>query len=393
MWRQQKFDIIVVGGGPAGTTAARYAAQEGLSVLLLEKDRDIGVPVRCGEAVTDEGLRIFHEPQERWIKSTIKRLRLIPPSEKAIDLNLQQIGYILDRRVFDYDLGEYASQAGAQIVTKAYVTGLIIKNDFVSGVTGIFMGQPFNIESKLVIAADGVESRVGRWAGLKTNIKMKDMESAYQKTITGIEVDENRFDIYVSRKWAPGGYLWIFPKGPNIANVGLGVSGEYSKEKSAIRYLDEFLDSHFPNYSVVAQAAGGVPCARTLKTIVSNGLMLTGDAARMVNPMTGGGIVSGMRGGLLAAQTAVKAINNGDVSAKSLKPFQKEWHKVGGKNHDRFYRIKETIYKLSDEDIDSIADAVSEIPEGERTITKVFSKAVFKKPSLVVDVVRVFAGV
>jgi len=393
MWRQQKFDVIVVGGGPAGTTAARYAAQEGLSVLLLEKDRDIGVPVRCGEAVTDEGLRIFHEPQERWIKSTIKRLRLIPPSEKAIDLNLQQIGYILDRRVFDYDLGEYASQAGAQIVTKAYVTGLIIKNDFVSGVTGIFMGQPFNIESKLVIAADGVESRVGRWAGLKTNIKMKDMESAYQKTITGIEVDENRFDIYVSRKWAPGGYLWIFPKGPNIANVGLGVSGEYSKEKSAIRYLDEFLDSHFPNYSVVAQAAGGVPCARTLKTIVSNGLMLTGDAARMVNPMTGGGIVSGMRGGLLAAQTAVKAINNGDVSAKSLKPFQKEWHKVGGKNHDRFYRIKETIYKLSDEDIDSIADAVSEIPEGERTITKVFSKAVFKKPSLVVDVVRVFAGV
>ena len=393
MWRQQKFDIIVVGGGPAGTTAARYAAQEGLSVLLLEKDRDIGVPVRCGEAVTDEGLRIFHEPQERWIKSTIKRLRLIPPSEKAIDLNLQQIGYILDRRVFDYDLGEYASQAGAQIVTKAYVTGLIIKNDFVSGVTGIFMGQPFNVESKLVIAADGVESRVGRWAGLKTNIKMKDMESAYQKTISGIEVDENRFDIYVSRKWAPGGYLWIFPKGPNIANVGLGVSGEYSKEKSAIRYLDEFLDSHFPNYSVVAQAAGGVPCARTLKTIVSNGLMLTGDAARMVNPMTGGGIVSGMRGGLLAAQTAVKAINNGDVSAKSLKPFQKEWHKVGGKNHDRFYRIKETIYKLSDEDIDSIADAVSEIPEGERTITKVFSKAVFKKPSLVVDVVRVFAGV
>ena len=392
MWRQQKFDIIVVGGGPAGTTAARYAAQEGLSVLLLEKDRDIGVPVRCGEAVTDEGLRIFHEPQERWIKSTIKRLRLIPPSEKAIDLNLQQIGYILDRRVFDYDLGEYASQAGAQIVTKAYVTGLIIKNDFVSGVTGIFMGQPFNIESKLVIAADGVESRVGRWAGLKTNIKMKDMESAYQKTITGIEVDESRFDIFVSRKWAPGGYLWVFPKGPNIANVGLGVSGEYSKEKSAIRYLDEFLDSHFPNYSVVAQAAGGVPCARTLKTIVSNGLMLTGDAARMVNPMTGGGIVSGMRGGLLAAQTAVKAINNGDVSAKSLKPFQKEWHKVGGKNHDRFYRIKETIYKLSDEDIDSIADAVSEIPEGERTITKVFSKAVFKKPSLVVDVIRVFAG-
>ncbi len=68
MWSQQKFDVIVVGGGPAGTTAARYAAQEGLSVLLLEKDRDIGIPVRCGEAIGDEGIRIFLEPQERWIK-------------------------------------------------------------------------------------------------------------------------------------------------------------------------------------------------------------------------------------------------------------------------------------------------------------------------------------
>ena len=103
MWRQQKFDVIVVGGGPAGTTAARYAAQEGLSVLLLEKDRDIGVPVRCGEAISDEGIRIFLEPQERWIKSTITRLRLVAPNGHNIDMDLKQKGYIVDRRIFDYD--------------------------------------------------------------------------------------------------------------------------------------------------------------------------------------------------------------------------------------------------------------------------------------------------
>ncbi|MDP7666273.1 MAG: NAD(P)/FAD-dependent oxidoreductase [Candidatus Poseidoniia archaeon] len=392
MWRQQKFDVIVVGGGPAGTTAARYAAQEGLSVLLLEKDRDIGIPVRCGEAIGDEGIRIFLEPQERWIKSTITRLRLVAPNGQMIDMDLKQKGYIVDRRIFDYDLAQYAAQKGAQIVTKAYVSGLLFEDDRVVGVKGTVMGEPFEVKCKIVIGADGVESRVGRWAGLKTFVKMKDMESAYQKTISGIEVDETRFDIYVARKWAPGGYLWVFPKGPNMANVGLGVSGEYSKEKSAIKYLDEFLDEYFPNYSVVAQAAGGVPCAKTLKTFVTDGLMLTGDAARMVNPMTGGGIISGMRGGMLAALTAVKAIKEGDVSAKSLSPYQKEWHKVGGKNHEKFHRIKIAINKLTDDDLDSIADAVSEIPEGERTITKVFSKAVFKKPSLVVDVVRVFAG-
>jgi len=392
MWRKQKFDVVVVGGGPAGTTAARHCAQEGLSVLLLEKDRDIGVPVRCGEAVSEEGLKIFVEPQERWIKSTIKRLRLIAPSGRTIDMDLKEKGFILDRRVFDYDLGQYAAQAGAQIVTKAYVSGVINENGAVSGVTGTFMGEAFSVEAKIVIAADGVESRVGRWAGLRTQIKMKDMESAFQKTIGGIEIDEHRFDFYMSSKWAPGGYLWIFPKGPHMANIGLGISGEYSKEKSARRYLEEFLDDHFPNYSVVAQVAGGVPCATTLKTIVTDGLMLAGDAARMVNPMTGGGIVPGMRGGMLAGQTAVRAVRDDNVSAKSLQSYQKEWHKVGGKNHERFYRIKNAVTSLNDEDLDSIASAVSDIPESERTITKVFSKALFRKPSLIVDVIRVFAG-
>ena len=207
MWRQRKFDLIVVGGGPAGTTAARYAAKGGINVLLLEKDRDIGVPVRCGEAASDEGLRIFVEPDPRWIKSVITKLRLISPNGHKIDVDLKQKGYILDRRIFDYDLAQYAAIEGAQIVCKAYVDGLLFDGDKVSGVKGEYLGEPFEVKSKLVIGADGVESRVGRWAGLNTVVKMKDMESAIQKTISGIEVNEHRFDFYMSREWAPGGYL------------------------------------------------------------------------------------------------------------------------------------------------------------------------------------------
>ncbi len=393
MWRQQKFDVIVVGGGPAGTTAARYAAQEGLSVLLLEKDRDIGVPVRCGEAISDEGIRIFLEPQERWIKSTITRLRLVAPNGHTIDMDLKQKGYIVDRRIFDYDLAQYAVREGAQIVTKAYVSGLLVEEDRVVGVKGTVLGEPFEVNCKIVIGADGVESRVGRWAGLNTLVKMKDMESAYQKTITGAEFDENRFDFYISKKWCPGGYLWIFPKGPNIANIGLGVSGDFSREKSAKRHLDEFLDQFYPNCSVISQTIGGVPCAKTLKKIVAHGLMLAGDAAHMVNPMTGGGIIPGMRGGMLAGQTAAEAVKKNDVSEKFLSRYHKAWHKVGGKNHEMFYRIKSLIYKLTDDELNDIADTVLDIPEEKRTIAKVFSKAVIKKPSLIVDVVRVFAGI
>lgn len=393
MWRQRKFDVVVVGGGPAGSMAARYAAMGGADVLLLEKDREIGVPVRCGEAVSDAGLRIFVEPQERWINATITKMRLISPGGHKVDMDLGEKGYILDRRVFDYDLAQYAAAEGAQIVTKAYVSGLLQKGGTITGVKGEYAGEQFEVSARIVIGADGVESRVGRWAGLRTQIKMKDMESCYQKTITGIEIDENRFDFYISSKLAPGGYLWIFPKGKNSANVGLGVSGKYSQEKPAWRLLDEFLEDEYPHCSVVTTTLGGVPCAKTVKKFICNGLMLAGDAAHMVNPMTGGGIVPGMRGGMLSGETAAEAVKKGDTSEKFLKRYAKAWHKIGGKNHERFYSIKEATSKLSDDDLDSIAEAIEAVPPEERTLMKLFMKAVFKKPSLIKDVVRVFAGV
>ena len=394
MWKEQKeFDCIVVGGGPAGSTFARVAAEGGLSVLLLEKDRDIGVPVRCGEAVSDAGLRIFHEPDPRWIASTINRIRLIAPNETMVEFDLQQKGYILDRRIFDYDLAEYASSAGAQIVTKAYVDDVIIENDRVVGVKGTHVGERFEKRAKIVVGADGVESRVGRWAGLKTTVKLKNMECGIQKTVTGIDVDDHMFDFYLSRRWAPGGYLWVFPKGKNKANIGVAISGYYAKDgKAAHKFLDEFLAWKYPKASVLTTVVGGIPIDKTVKQMVMDGLMLVGDAAHTVNPVTGGGIVPGMRSGLLAAETAVKALHNGGPVRKNLAAYEKEWHKIGGKNHERFYRIKETIFRFTDDDLNRIADGISAVPTDDRSLLKLFSIAVRKKPSLLFDVIRVFAG-
>ena len=395
MWKEQKeFDCIVVGGGPAGSTFARVAAEGGLSVLLLEKDRDIGVPVRCGEAVSDAGLRIFHEPNPRWISSTINRIKLVAPNETVVEFDLHQKGYILDRRIFDYDLAEFASIAGAQIVTKAYIDGLIIEDDKVVGVKGTHVGERFEKRAKIVVGADGVESRVGRWAGLKTTVKLKDMECGIQKTVTGIDVNEHMFDFYLSKKWAPGGYLWVFPKGKHKANIGLAISGYYAKDgKAAHKFLDEFLAWKYPNASVLTTVVGGVPVAKTVKQMVMDGLMLVGDAARTVNPVTGGGIISGMRSGLLAAETAVKALRNGGPIRKNLSSYEKEWHKIGGKNHERFYRIKETIFRFTDDDLNRIADGIANVPEDGRSLLKLFTIAVSKKPSLLIDVTRVFTGI
>ena len=383
-----------MGGGPAGSTFADIASQNGLSVLVLEKDREIGVPVRCGEAVSDKGLRIFHSVEKEWINSIITRIRLVAPNETAIEFDLTESGYILDRKIFDLALAKKAEDNGAIIKTEAYVNGLIFDEDKVVGVTGEYQGESFSLTAKIIVGADGVESRVGRWAGLSTHVKLKDMESAIQKTVTGIDVENHIFEFYLSRNWAPGGYLWVFPKGKRSANIGLAISGLYAKEgKSAYKYLQEFLNRKYPNVSTQTMIAGGVPVAKTVKNMVTEGLMLVGDAAHTVNPMTGGGIISGMRSGLLAAETAVSVIKSGqNPTKKYLQKYEKEWHKIGGKNHEKFYRIKESIFRFEDKDLNRIADGIADIPENKRSLFKLFSIAVAKKPSLLLDVARLFAG-
>ena len=139
--------------------------------------------------------------------------------------------------------------------------------------------------------------------------------------------------------------------------------------------------------------AGGVPVAKTVKKMVTNGLMLVGDAAHTVNPMTGGGIVSGMRSGVLAAETAVSILKSKQSPTKKrLQKYEKEWYKIGGKNHEKFYRIKESIFRFEDKDLNQIADGIADIPEYKRSLLKLFSIAVSKKPSLLLDVARLFTG-
>ncbi len=114
--------------------------------------------------------------------------------------------------------------------------------------------------------------------------------------------------ISILAKVAPGGYLWVFPKGKDSANVGIGISVESAKGKSAIRWLDEFVRKRFPDAAILTRIAGGVPCAKTCDQIVKGNVMLVGDAAHQVNPVSGGGIISGMIGGMIAGQVAAETV-------------------------------------------------------------------------------------
>ena len=391
---QNKYDVVVVGGGPAGSMAAWEAAKGGVSVCMLEKDRDIGYPVRCGEAAGESGLRQFVEIEDSWIAEKITSVKLVSPNLTSVDIDFSaETGYILNRRIFDYDLSRYAANAGAEVYTKAYVKNVLANNGEVNGVVLDYLGEEKQIQAKIVIGADGLTSRVGRWAGLKTLVRMKDMESAVQYSVANVDIEPNKMIMYVGMNHAPGGYIWVFPKGKKFANIGIGISGKYSKHKSAQKYLDEFMEREYPDAAILTTMCGGVPCAKPMEKPVADGIMLVGDAAHQINPMTGGGIVAGMKGGWIAGQVAAEAIKKNDYSEDSLLEYPKRMRKDFGKNHERFYKIKEVTEKLTNEELDSIAEKVLSIPHNKRTLTSVFKAAVFKKPTLIIDVLKVFSGV
>lgn len=383
-----EYDVIVVGAGPAGSTAARFAAEKGISVLLLEKDRDVGYPVRCGEAVSKTGIEEFLPVDPKFVAAEVTKFRFVAPNEQYVEVGFNDTGYVLERRIFDYELARLAAEAGAEVLTRAYVNGLIIKDDKVCGVKYEYRGEQFEVKSKIVIAADGVESRVGRWAGIKTHSDFRDMESAVQVTVANIDAAQDTLHFYMGQCYAPNGYLWIFPKGNKKANIGLGISGSINKNKSALSYLNDFMGKYYPDAPILTQICGGVPCELTLDKISGPGIMLVGDAARQINPLSGGGICSGMIGGKIAGIIAGEAVVTNNLNL--VLTYDKAWHDRLGKRHVIFNRLKEGIYNFSDKTFNDLAVLFKRIPEGQQSMGKLFTTALLNQPSLLVDVAKVF---
>ena len=209
-------------------------------------------------------------------------------------------------------------------------------------------------------------------------------------TLSGIDVEEDVLEFYLGDSISPGGYLWVFPKGKHTANVGLGLSVEAAKKKSAIKYLQEFVDRKYPNAAMLTQIAGGVPCAKTNPEIVKGNVIIVGDAAHQVNPVSGGGIISGMIGGMIGGQTAAESILSGDIN--HLQEYEKRWHKRLGWRHEIFYNIKDAIAGFHDDTLNDICNSALTIPEEKRTLGGIFRTALWNKPSMILDVAKVFVS-
>jgi digeranylgeranylglycerophospholipid reductase len=208
--------------------------------------------------------------------------------------------------------------------------------------------------------------------------------------MTDIAFDPAAILLHFGEAVAPGGYAWVFPKGEGAANVGLGVVALRAEGRSACDHLDRYVAREFPGGRVTGRTVGGVIVHPTIKRTVADGLLVCGDAAHMINPLSGGGIVNAMKAGRLAAHTAADALAAGDTSAARLQRYHESWMALLGDDHVRFHRVKDALAKCDDSFYDRLAQSVNRIPTERRTLGRIFASALVRQPSLLPVISKYF---
>src|SRR5436853_3217448 len=206
----REVDVLVVGAGPTGSTAAKYASLGGADVLLIEKRSEIGTPVRCGEGVAKRWLEeIGLTPSPEFICHEVDGARIIAPDGTTLVLDEtragNECGYILERDLFDRFLAREAAKAGSEIMIKTSAVALLREDGRVVGARCEHMGETFDVHAKVVIGADGFKSRVGRWAGLETPLRTRDIDACWQYTLVADACCRRLNELYFVI-CAPGAY-------------------------------------------------------------------------------------------------------------------------------------------------------------------------------------------
>jgi digeranylgeranylglycerophospholipid reductase len=361
----REVDVLVVGAGPTGSTAAKYAARGGADVLLIEKRSEIGTPVRCGEGVAKRWLEeIGLEPSQEFICHEVDGVRVIAPDGTTLVVDEtragNECGYVLERDLFDRRLAKDAAKAGAEIQIRTSAVALLRDDGMIVGARCEHMAETFDVRAKVVIGADGFESQVGRWAGLETHLRTRDIDACLQYTMVGVSGDPRMNDVYLG-SCAPGGYAWVFWKGADVANVGIGVNLSRIHDRAeAKRYLDALIHRTptLAKAEVIEEVAGAVSVSMPLEKTVAPGVLLAGDAARLIDPLTGGGILNGCLSGKLAGETASAAVAAADASMEALSAYERRWRGRLEEELARHYLIKERLLRLDDDTVNRAIRAI-----------------------------------
>jgi digeranylgeranylglycerophospholipid reductase len=369
------YDITVIGGGPAGIVAATHAARQGRSVCLVDRKKKAGYPVRCGEAIGLKGFSSVVELDPAWIQSTITSMKLVSPSGLCVTVPNDYGAYIIDREKMENDITDDAVRAGVTLLRDTSIISVARQNGGY-----ICASRTIKISSACIILAEGVESRLARQLGWSTHLAPGDVHSCAFVRIRHAGVIPDTCVFYLGKSRAPGGYVWVFHRGGDTANVGLGVLGSYCKPGMPKQLLLSFLNKEFPGAEVRDLHCAGVPMGTWIKPLVRDGVMLVGDAGHMMNCVSGAGIAYALFSGKVAGTVAGQAFENGVCRFEKLKEYERRWASHYGKQQRRSFSIKEIMVGFTDRFMDDMARAVTKSKNGKMNILRIFIRAFAKHP-------------
>ncbi|MDB5102929.1 MAG: Geranylgeranyl reductase family [Fibrobacteres bacterium] len=385
-----EYDIVVIGAGPAGLLAAltfglanAKSGAKRYSVALIDKRDPWREPVSCAEAVSAQGLRdLVPKVEPAWVREPIDGVIFISPNGTRVTFRHPGSGLLIDRALMHKNLAEEGRRLGAHCNFRARATAVsryregrrIVKYE------GDSSGE---IKARVVIDASGP----GLGFGQGENITQGnfDVEPALFALVSGLEYPTNYIQMFFGRNYAPGGYAWLFPRDKHVANVGLVIGKQFSKEAPARKTMMDFMAKTYPGVTVETVHGGVIPCGYTHDPLAVENLFKAGDSANMVNPISRAGILEAMKGGQLAAEAALAVLELGLESEKApiYKAYKDKWDEAYGKANLRIHRAKAPFAGIGDETFDKAAKSLAKIPTEKVTMSRIFLSTLWSTPSLI----------
>jgi len=315
--KEESCNVLVIGAGPAGSCAAGIAALAGVKVLLIDRKKEIGEPVRCAEFIPRQLLSEL-DCKRDFIVQPVKTMKSFLPDNKMIET--PGPGLMINRNILDQALAQNAKDAGAVIWTET--RALEYDNGCVMAVKE---REQVRIKADIIIGADGPHTRAGRWIGSIN----RNLIPAVQARVHLTEATEST-EVYFDKNFF-GGYAWLFPKG-DTANVGLGIKRWGSPDnirRSLCYFLQNLKEQNRITGEVTGYNAGWIP-AEAPRKIVKGNIILVGDAAGHTHPITGAGVSQAVICGHMAGEHAAEAVKKGDLGL--LKEYEEEWIDLYGES-------------------------------------------------------------
>jgi len=351
------YEAVIVGGGPAGLMAAKKAAENGARVLLLEKESYFGRKV-CAGGITKQTLVDSEiSASSDFIENEIFGACVHgPDARKKVLIDADSIGwgkgYIINKPNFLREMAQAAASKGAEIKLNSAVS-CVTRRDNAIVVTTEGEGGISQVACKTLLGCDGFESVVAKSFCFADEVEMM---SCIQYVMGNCDLqDEHLIEIYLGRTIAPLGYLWIFPKGKGIANVGVVVRRMNAKEM-----LDRFIagDKRLKDSEILKVGSAPIVTSGQRRNVVSDNLMICGESAGQVIPLTGAGIHTALIAGKIAGEVCARAVEENDFGKRRLSDYVHSYYLAYGRQIENSLKVAQIYRRLDDNDLNRLLEVL-----------------------------------